>query len=215
MCGCGGRTSRAKSSSSLRNHVIGEYMPFIKGHNNAPRNGAAIHRPPVYSEEEGCWLVPLSRGKFSKIDERDLQRVSQFTWSYGAQGAGPGYASGRVEGKSVLLHRFILNPPKGKQVDHINRDSLDNRRSNLRLASHTQNIRNASLSSRNSSGFIGVSFSGHWGKWVSSIKADGDTYVMGGFSCRIEAAIARDIAAISLHGQFAMLNFPELREVFA
>lgn len=75
------------------------------------------------------------RGGYALIDARDQKRVSARRWSQGAAG----YAA---SGGAILLHRFIMRTPKGMDTDHLNHDTLDNRRSNLRIVTRAQNMWN-------------------------------------------------------------------------
>lgn len=93
-----------------------------------------------------------------------------------------------------------------EMVDHVNRDTLDNRRSNLRKCSRAQNAVNSKLRVTNSSGYRGVSFSK--GRWAARIR-DNYAYVhLGLFDDPVAAARAYDSAALKLHKEFASLNFP-------
>jgi hypothetical protein len=113
------------------------------------------------------------------------------------------------------LHREVMERMLGtslnskQQVDHINGDRLDNRRENLRLATSSQNNMNSKISTRNNSGYKGVSFHKRTGKWRVVICAEGKRTEVGLFSDLVEAAQAYDKAAISIHGEFARLNFPQ------
>jgi hypothetical protein len=92
-------------------------------------------------------MVPLSRGKVAVIDAADATLVGQFRWYAQASSTGGFYAATGVKGPDgkrtqIYMHRLITGAPKGKDVDHINHDTLDNRRANLRVGSHLDNMRN-------------------------------------------------------------------------
>lgn len=146
--------------------------------------------------------IPLSQGRYALIDDEDFDRISQFKWSYDQHG----YASRRnkaAQPQKMYLHRFVIGAPAGMEVDHINHDRLDNRRSNLRLATRQENSRN--MRSRGKSRYKGVKSSFH--KWQAEIKISGKTHYLGSFPTEIEAAEAYDQAAREIYGEFAHLNF--------
>lgn len=87
--------------------------------------------------------IPLTQGKFALVDDEDFERVNQYKWQYRKQ---DGYAFRQPKKNDTnrirYLHRFIMDVPVGINVDHINHDKLDNRRSNLRTATYSQNNQN-------------------------------------------------------------------------
>jgi len=157
--------------------------------------------------------IPLTRGYVAIVDDEDYERVARWSWYYQL-----GYAF-RTKRKTdvnqpgaIAMHRFILNAPKGIDVDHINNDDkLDNRRSNLRLATNGQNGHNGRKYTRHgkpcSSPYKGVGWSRSAGKWTSRIAVDKKLIWLGLFSNEIDAARAYDAAARKLHGEFARTNF--------
>lgn len=80
-----------------------------------------------------------------------------------------------------MLHRFLLDAPKGIQVDHKNGDTLDNRRENLRLATHSQNMMNRKLQKNNTSGVCGVTWDKSTDKWMAHIAKNGTSKTIGYF----------------------------------
>lgn len=111
------------------------------------------------------------------------------------------------------LHRIIMARVHGRllrgdeEVDHINGNILDNRRGNLRLASHRQNMRNQQNRRRGITGYVGVSTSGNSGSYRAYLVIDGQQISAGSHSSPEEAAWMRDQWAIALHGEYARLNF--------
>ena len=103
--------------------------------------------------------------------------------------------------KKVLFHREIMKAEQGVQVDHINGNSLDNRKSNLRVCSHAENIWNRSAHSNNTSGYKGVSKSDN--KWKACIKKHGKFYYLGVFDTPQEASEAYNSASKQLHEKFS------------
>lgn len=108
---------------------------------------------------------------------------------------------------SIRLSRMLMGPKGAEVVDHINGDPLDNRRANLRLCSHAENMKNRKPNRNATNQFKGVESVS--GKWRAVIKADGKRYHTGRFATQMEAARAYDDLARTLHGEFARLNFPD------
>jgi hypothetical protein len=156
----------------------------------------------------------ISQDNFTIVDPIDYYWLNNFQW-YTEQKDQNIYAVRFIlnpgqRPKITSMHRDIMNSPKGLLVDHRNCDGLDNRRANLRLATHSQNQCNKrKRRSKTSSRFIGVSFDKWTGRWYASIKTNGKTIWLGRFDSEIEAAKAYDRAAIKYHGEFARLNFPQ------
>lgn len=158
--------------------------------------------------------IPLTKGKFAIIDPDDYELVSKYKWHAWYSG-GNWYAranywtkkDGKLKCISLLMHRLILNPPSDMLVDHINGNGLDNRRSNLRCATHAENMRNRHRS-WGTSKYKGVRRDRN--KWRASIRKDKKDYFLGYFSKQISAALAYDKVAIEMFGEFARTNFPQI-----
>jgi len=103
------------------------------------------------------------------------------------------------------MHNFITGWP---YVDHRNGNGLDNRRQNLRQATHAQNLANQKLSSRNVSGYKGVSRNRNLDRWTATISPAGRSVYLGSFDTPQDAARAYDAAAVEHYAEFARLNFP-------
>lgn len=153
--------------------------------------------------------IPLSQGKVAVVDDEDFANVSRHKWC--AVRCGSQYYAMRarvVDGKTryIYMHRELLGFPKGKRIDHINHEGLDNRRSNLRLASRSQNAMNMQKKAPHSSRYKGVSWSKHQCKWVAYICPKGQYLTLGSFTDEENAAIAYNVAAQLFFGEFALLN---------
>jgi len=154
-------------------------------------------------------LIPLTKGFSAMVDDSDFEWLTQWRWSYIG-----GYARRTVKEngaqRPIRMHRFILNAPKGMRIDHVDGDSLNNTRSNLRYASHSQNMCNKKKKHNSTSQFKGVAWipSARKRKWRAMIQINQKQTHLGYFADEVDAARAYDAKAKELHGQFARLNFP-------
>lgn len=146
--------------------------------------------------------IPLTQGKFAIIDAEDYEKVGSFKWCYDS-----GYcqrASNKLESPNkkikIRMHRFILDAPKGFDVDHIDGNGLNNSRSNLRLATRSQNCCNKNANSNSSTGVRGVSLVN--GKYVARIKISGGEKRLGSFNSIEEAKLAYEKEALIVQGEF-------------
>lgn len=160
--------------------------------------------------EPGARRVPVgSRGRVAIIDAADYERVSRYRWWPLNTPSGV-YARGYVDGRRILLHRFILDAPATTLVDHRNGDRLDCRRSNLRPATSAQNRANSGPRG-GASRYKGV-IRTRSGKWEAAAKKGGRRYYLGTYVDEAAAARAYDAAARVEFGEFAVLNFAEVRK---
>lgn len=151
--------------------------------------------------EENICYIPTTTGEVFFCDSIFFDKVNKHQW----RNDGKGYCTMQIGRKTYLLHRFIFeNPPA--EIDHINRNKLDNRLCNLREASRSQNGANKTTPITNSSGYKGVTWHAKDKKWNARIKKDKKGKHLGGFNTPEEAAIAYNNAAIKLFGEFACLN---------
>lgn len=152
--------------------------------------------------------IKLTKGKYAIVDPDDYQKLSQYDWHL-LETKGKSYAAMFDDGKIVYMHRFIINAPKGRIVDHHNRESLDNRKTNLRFATRSQNSCNKNILKKGTSEYRGVSLIKKSNKWQAVIYYNGTRKHLGLFENQQDAARAYDNAAKKYHGEFAMLNFPD------
>lgn len=151
-------------------------------------------------------LIRLTKGTYASVDVEDYPKVAPYSWHK----HNGGYATAWVDidgtRKKVLMHRFILDAPSGVQCDHINGDRLDNRRQNLRLATHGENQFNRSP--RKEHRYKGIHYFARDGRYQVSIRKDNRQFHLGYWDTAEEAARAYDQAAVFLFGEFARTNFP-------
>lgn len=153
--------------------------------------------------------IKLSQGKITIVDDEDYEFLSKWKWHLDSTG----YAVKNVKlsnntRRMLLMHRLITLAHKDEQCDHINRNKLDNRKSNLRICTDAENKRNKSAYSNNASGYKGVSWNKRDEKWRAKISVNHKYLYIGSFENIMEAAKAYDEAALKHHGEFAYLNLP-------
>ena len=119
--------------------------------------------------------------------------------------------------KNLQMHNLVIDVPPGMFADHVNHNGLDNRKANLRAATHMQNVWNRRKFSGLTSGGVkrpsrskykGVDWANDMKRWRARIRVNGKRIYLGSFEDEIEAAKAYDMAAKKFHGDFATLNFP-------
>jgi len=157
--------------------------------------------------------IPLTKGKYAIVDEKDYEYLMKWKW-YALKSKNAFYAARRQKNsekeegdkeKLIFMHRVILDAPKGMEVDHINGEGLDNQRSNIRLATHAQNM--ANRKPWGTSKYLGVYWEKHRSKWRAQIRKSGKGKKLGIFKEEEDAARAYDVAAKKYHKEFANLNF--------
>jgi len=150
-------------------------------------------------------FVPLTKGYTAIIDADDAWLVCGWNWCanvfkntvYAARGE---VTTGKK--KTIALHRVITSAPDALHVDHRNGDGLDNRKSNLRLVTRSQNMSNRRVNQNNTSGFKGVSWNKRKSKWQSQIQQNRSRKRLGYFHTPEEAHAAYCEASARLHGEF-------------
>lgn len=147
--------------------------------------------------------IELTQGKYAIVDDEDYEYLNRFDWYYNANYAIRSVRINRKK-KAVLMHRVILNTPEGMLSDHINHDTLDNRKINLRICTRAQNGMNSYKSKHNKSGFKGVHK--FRDKYRAQITFNKKVKTLGFFETTIEAAQIYNKAALKYHGEFAQLN---------
>lgn len=149
----------------------------------------------------------MNNGCFALVDDEDYERVTQRKWRlHGNPADKTQYAAAhvRIDGKAKreLMHRFILQAKPGQTIDHKNRNGLDNRKSNLRYCTLSQNQANTETRT-GSSRFRGVSWYKPTKKWRVKVGKNG---FVGYYSTEEEAARIYNEKAVKRYGEFATLN---------
>jgi hypothetical protein len=156
--------------------------------------------------------IKLSQGKYALVDDEDFSRLSKRKWSAAKQADGTFYAVGYLgtinkKETNEYMHRVIMNCPKGKFIDHINHNKLDNRKKNLRICSIQENNRNMKIFRNNTSGYKGVYLdkNAKSKKWLSQFYLNGKSF-KSSWKTVEEAAKAYNEAVKKHFGEFALLN---------
>lgn len=156
--------------------------------------------------------IPLTHGKVALVDDADYEMlIAMGKWHCNREGyaAKTVYAPtvNRVRRQITLsMHRLIMNTPDSLETDHIDRNKLNNQRSNLRICTKSENQGNVGNRKDNTSGYKGVSWSKGKKKWVAQISIKGKIKYLGQFINSTIAAKAYNAAALEYYGEFARLN---------
>lgn len=153
-------------------------------------------------------LIPLGNNKFAMVDNEDFDLVKDINWHADKLNyAKTGFLKRR--GQNCALHRFLMNAKKNQKIDHKDGNPLNNRRSNLRFCTSSENSCNSRKRKNTTSIYKGVSLDKKTGMWNCAISKSRKTYTLGLFSSEKEAAEAYNEKALELHGEFAKLNIIE------
>lgn len=156
-------------------------------------------------------LVPLTQGQTAVVDAEDYEMVSQHNW-FAAKVNRSGFYALRYQTENrqpLAMHRSLMGVTSPISIDHVDGDTLNNRRSNLRICTNQQNQWNQKPRAGGSSKFKGVCRVN--GKWHAGIQVSMVQIGLGRFTDESDAARAYDRAALENFGEFAWLNFPEAR----
>lgn len=153
-------------------------------------------------ETEDVNYLRLSRGELVRVDREDWNRFSGSSWS--------AWKTGRMRTRYArsnrkLMHREVVNAPKGLVCDHINGNGLDNRKSNIRLCSQGENVCNSRKRTTNKSGHKGVCWNKSLGYWMSRVQFQGKCKAKY-FKEYEDACADYRIRALETHGEFARVS---------
>ncbi len=166
--------------------------------------------------------IPLTLGYFAIVDDEDFDWLNQWGWYVNKHRNGVFYAhrqyrnpaiknkKGHAKQVYIAMHRIIMSVTKKVDIDHINHNGLDNRKANLRICTHSQNLQNQRRLKKNKSfsKYKGVRRTGQ-GKWKVEICYENTHIYLGCFACEVAAAKTYDKVASIIFGEFAHLNFPK------
>lgn len=164
--------------------------------------------------------VPLTKGYVAIIDQADVELVSRHTWHASISCGNCVCARTNItvatrKRAHISMHRLIgaaMGFDQSLEVDHIDGDRLNNRRSNLRPATNAQNVKNVGPRKTNRSGYKGVCWHKKSGAWAAQINVGGRRRHLGLFANKESAARVYDAWAREAHAEFARLNFGDEEE---
>lgn len=157
--------------------------------------------------------IPLTQGKIALVDDEDYERLLQWKWCASWSKTTRNYyvkARNKGQNKTVFMHRIIMYALPGTQIDHINHDTLNNQKSNLRFVTQSQNSINQVIRTNNKTGIKGV-FQNKRGSYCAQITKNYKHIHIGTFATKEEAHNAYINVAYKLFGEFV----PEEKVVFA
>jgi hypothetical protein len=133
-------------------------------------------------------LIKLSKGKETMVDDEDFEFLSQWKWYAHERNSNKFYAVRKIRDKdgkeiAIKMHRCLLDAPTGLIVDHIDGNSLNNQKLNLRICSNADNLKNRPKPKTNKLGYKGVSRSSSSKKnpFTASIKSNNQVFYLGAF----------------------------------
>ncbi len=154
--------------------------------------------------------IPLTQGQVALVNDVDYKYLNQWKWCYNQGYVVRNSRKSKTKRTIILMHRIIAERMslniKGKDIDHIDMNTLNNRRSNIRIATRSQNQSNRNKQQNNTSGYKGVGWKKQINKWQAYIAINRHQFHLGYFTSKIQAAKAYNEAAIKYFGPFAKLN---------
>jgi len=147
--------------------------------------------------------IILTKGFVTVVDDEDFEWLTQRKWHACIGNRGKVYARSRNGGRTkIRMHQLIMNPPDGFCVDHIDGNTMNNQRSNLRICTQAENGRNSRINKTHSTGFKGV-YQAKSGRYIAHILSSGRLKHLGTFDTPEEAYEVWCMTAKELHGDFA------------
>ena len=150
--------------------------------------------------------IELTQDKYALIDDEDFCKIKNYNW-YAAKHRDGGFkAVANVNGKTIYMHRLIMECPDGLVVDHKKHDTLDNRKSELRICTVSDNTKNIRKNNRNTTGYKGVMYRKERNAYTARITVDGKRLYLGYFRTPEEAYTAYCDASKKYHGEYGCVK---------
>lgn len=157
----------------------------------------------IFFERDGYMVGLTRKNEEFWFDKKHLERVNKHTWHLDNKG----YVVTEIMYKLVRLHRFLLNPPNDMQIDHIYGKKFDNRDSELKICTQSENqINKSKYKTKTSSKYKGVSYNKRSNKWIAEITHNKEKIYLGRYKTEIEAAQAYNEASNKYHQYHKILN---------
>jgi len=190
------RDSRTKSCGCLKKELLS-------------KQSKSLHRKQwePFEVDANTYGIPLSGGQVAHIDKEDLDKIKNYGWYAHFDSVGKTfYAVTRTHGTRIPMHRLILNADQSVVVDHIDHNGLNNKKSNIRICTQSQNCMNKRTQSNNMSGYRGVSFHKRKNKYQATIMVNRKQIYLGSYDTALEASEAYQAAAKKMFGEFYCIN---------
>ncbi len=195
-CGCGNKVSVIKKDI-CNNHT--QSCGCLHREQTSKAN-VKVNR--IKTEGKFTKIFFFNSDKYTIIDTVDYELVKDLCWRESGDHYAKAYRKAPIYG-DIRLHRLLMNPDKQEEIDHENRDRLDNRRINLRVCTSAKNSMNSSIRSDNTSGYIGVQFIKSTGTYEANIQINGKHIYIGRYKNKQDAITARSKAEIKYFGEYA------------
>lgn len=171
-----------------------------------PRQSRQLNRNGRFVFGETMKFIPLTKGKEAIVDDDIFLYLMQWRWYCSTQNRAVRTTGDGKDQKMIYMHRVVMGDPEGMEIDHINMDSLDNRRENLRVCTRAENSANKKKYSTNTSGYKGVTRNRKSGRWIARITINYVNIHLGSFDSAKEAAKAYNEASEKYHGEYSRAN---------
>ena len=167
---------------------------------NNPRTKCDPNEIIIYEDYAEVVLYDIRYNEIAKteIDLDDINKIKDMKWHL----LPSGYVVSKIKNKTIYLHRFVMDYGGNLEVDHVNLNKLDNKKSNLRIVTSSENGMNRGLQKNNTSGVTGVCLNQRVNKWMAYIKVDYKNIHLGYFDTKEEAIKARQEAEIKYFGEY-------------
>jgi hypothetical protein len=156
--------------------------------------------------------IQLTQGKVALVDDEDYDYLMQWKWCV-CNKRFKFYAVRNIpifnnKQTIISMHRLIMKPDKDMLIDHLDGNTFNNQKKNLRICTHSENMRNSKIPINNTSGYKGVSLIKNTitEKWMATIRFNNKKNYLGSFNDPVDAARAYNAAALKYHGEFAHVN---------